>query len=177
MKKTYIGILVVISIASIAFGQSSSTNSTTSYPRYWEQTSPTTIAPIGGITTLDVPTLDVDSLIVNVSFEANPSTTQNITAGGGITATNPLMRVQGSGGAVTITATPSIADGTDGQLVRLQGDSDTNTLLIQDESVLTGSGVMMRSGNDCNLGKGDMLLLSYDLGDDIWYSASECIDN
>jgi hypothetical protein len=117
------------------------------------------------------------TLEVNGTQACTPSATQNITAGGGVTVTDCIMRVQGSGGAVTITATPNIADGTDGEIVTIQGDNDTNTLTIQDESNLTGSGVQMRGGLDCVLGKGDIIELTYDLGDDFWYATSECLDN
>ncbi len=114
----------------------------------------------------------------NATFEVNgtqgctPSTTQNITAGGGITTTNCIMRVQGSGGAVTITATPNIADGSDGEMAIIHGDNDTNTLTLQDESNLSGSGLELSGGNNFVLGKGDIIHLTYDLGDDKWYEIS-----
>lgn len=101
-----------------------------------------------------------------------PSTTQNIVAGTGITVTNALMRVQGSGGAVTVTATPNVADGVDGECVIIQGDSDTNTLTLQDESQLANSGLQLAGGLDFVLGVGDMLEICYDLGDDNYYEVS-----
>ena len=81
-----------------------------------------------------------------------------------------IMRVQGNGGPVIITATPNIEPSTDGRIVTFQGMSDTNTLTIQDESNLVGSGVQMRGGLDCVLGLGDTVTLTYDLGNDFWYA-------
>jgi len=117
------------------------------------------------------------TLEVNGTQGCTPSATQNITAGGGITGTNCVMRVQGSGGAVTITATPSIVDGSDGETIKIQGDSDTNTLTIQGEAQLAGSGFNCNGGLDVVLGKGDIIEIEYDLGDDAWYCASPLSDN
>jgi hypothetical protein len=61
-----------------------------------------------------------------------------ITAGGGITALTGLTRrelqfIQGSGGAVTVTANPQISAGsTVGQQLKLVGRSDTNTVTLAD---------------------------------------------
>lgn len=99
-----------------------------------------------------------------------PSSTQAITAAGGITAAMlgyGITRIQGSGGAVDITANPQIADGADGQIIRLQGDSDTNTVKFDD-----GTGLQLAGAASCTLGKGDILCLTYDAGDDIWYEIS-----
>lgn len=96
----------------------------------------------------------------------------SVTAGGGITVTKGVMRVSGSGGAVTITATPNIADGSDGQIVVIQGDDDTNTVTLQDESNLANSGLALSGGVDFTLGKGDTIQLTYDTGDDKWYEIS-----
>lgn len=104
--------------------------------------------------------------------EFNASLTQNITAAGGITYTKRITRVQGSGGSVTVTATPSIAPITDGKTVIIQGDSDTNTLILQDESSLANSGLALAGGANITLGKGDALHLMYDEGDSKYYEVS-----
>jgi len=103
-----------------------------------------------------------------------PSSTTDIVAGTGITVTNATMRVQGSGGAVTVTATPSIATTglQDGQIVIIQGDSDTNTLKLQDEAQLASSGLALTAGTDFTLGKGDTLTLTWDAGDSKFYELS-----
>lgn len=88
----------------------------------------------------------------------NPSSVTNITAGGGITITNATMRIQGSGGPVTITANPQIApSGTDGQIVFLHGSSNTNTVTIHD-----GDGLHLHSGSVLILGQHDHIMLQYD---------------
>ncbi len=97
---------------------------------------------------------------VNVIF--NPSSVQNITAAGGITVTNTIMQIQGSGGAIDITADPQIADGTDGQLLIIHGESDTDTVTIEG-----GTGVHLHGGKNI-LGEKDVMMLSYDATDDEW---------
>lgn len=92
------------------------------------------------------------------------SDTTAITAAGGITVTNRVMRIQGSGGAIDITANPQIADSTDGFIVILQGDSDTNTVKLED-----GTGLALAGAVSFTMGKGDVIQLTYDLGDDIYY--------
>lgn len=68
-----------------------------------------------------------------------PSSVLNITAGGGITPTKTNTLIQGSGGAVDITANPQIAAGTiAGQILKLTGQSNTNTVKIDN-----GDGVVL----------------------------------
>lgn len=98
--------------------------------------------------------------------------TQDITAAAGITYAKRIMRVQGSGGSVTVTATPSVKASVDGRELIIQGDSDTNTLILQDESALANSGLALAGGANITLGKGDMLYLAYDEGDSKWYEIS-----
>lgn len=109
----------------------------------------------------------------------DPSATTSIVAATGITVSNKVMRIQGSGGAVTITALPSInANFTvDGFELVLQGDSDTNTVTLQDESQLTGSKLKLQDTLNQTLGKGDILKLMYDAGDGYWYQSSPTVNN
>jgi len=85
---------------------------------------------------------------------------------------NTIIRVQGSGGAVTITATPSIADGVDGQIVIFQGDSDANSVTFQDNSVLANSDLHLQGNANMTLGLYDTLTLTYDAGADVWLELS-----
>lgn len=80
-----------------------------------------------------------------------------------------IVRISGSGGAVTVSATPSIAVGADGQILILQGDDDTNTVTLNDEATTPGSKLQLNAGSNCTLGKGDILMLTYDAGDAYWY--------
>jgi len=103
-----------------------------------------------------------------------PTSTQNIVAGTGITAAMfaGIVRVQGSGGAVTVTATPSIADGVDGQTMIIQGDSDANTVTLQDEGTLANSGLSLSGATNFTLGEGHILRLTFDAGLDKWLEVS-----
>lgn len=103
-------------------------------------------------------------------FSASPIT--SVTASGGVTYTNRIMRVQGSGGAITVTATPSVAAIQDGKEVIIEGSSDTNTLLLQDESNLPNSGLSLAGNADITLGKGDSLYLKYNETDSKYYEIS-----
>jgi hypothetical protein len=107
---------------------------------------------------------------VNARFETNgtvaftPSSTTNITAGGGVTVANGIMRIQGSGGAIDITVNPQIVAGTaDGQLVVIKGQSDANTVKFDD-----GTGLQLSSGVSFTVGQGDILVLMYDTADGLW---------
>lgn len=98
-----------------------------------------------GITALDLVPLVTGS-------RASP---QNITAAGGIafagTRWKNIWFVQGSGGAVDITATLQIAAGTNvGQELILIGRSNDNTILFED-----GNGLSLRGSYDMGL---DMVL-------------------
>ena len=67
------------------------------------------------------------------------------------------MVVQGSGDAVTITANPQIVGGVRGDILSLKGNSDTNTLRINN-----GNSIALTGGVGWTLGKDDTLVLSYD---------------
>ena len=107
------------------------------------------------------------TLGVNGTVAYNPSASTNITAGGGVTVTRGIMRVQGSGGAVDITADPQIADGADGQIVILKGMSNTNTLTLDD-----GTGLSLTNSASFTLGAKDTISLMYDAVDDVWIEIS-----
>jgi len=92
-----------------------------------------------------------------------PSSVVNVTAGGGIIPTNATMLVQGDGGPVVITADPQIAAGTSGQMLYLQGVSDTNTITLHN-----GDGVHLRSQDIVILTDQDYLILQYNATDLLW---------
>lgn len=88
-----------------------------------------------------------------------PTSTTSIVASTGITSaqiTSQVLRVQGSGGAVDITANPQIAAGTDGQILEIHGESNTNTVKLD-----TGTGVLLAGGVSFTMGLGDILVLRY----------------
>ena len=95
-----------------------------------------------------------------------PSAVTNITAAGGITVTNAHMRIQGDGGPIDITANPQIAAGTDGQVLMLEGHSNTNTVKIDQ-----GDGIHMYGGNIV-LGLHDVISFQYDSDSSEWQEIS-----
>lgn len=113
-----------------------------------------------------------DSISTDIRRLKKSSSITNITAAGGLTPTNEVMKIQGNGGAVTVTATPSIVSPLTDEILIIQGASDTNTVTFQDESNLTDSDLMLDGGNNMTLGKGDILYLRYDGTDGKWYEIS-----
>lgn len=108
-------------IALIAPG--SSGNVLTSNGTAWASSAPVSTAPV-----------------LNGS-QASP---QAVTAGGGISlsgiAYNNVAFITGSGGPVTVTATPAITACTAaGQILTVIGESATNTVTLQDESGVAGA--------------------------------------
>ena len=73
---------------------------------------------------------------------------QSITAGTGIVLTGlayvNYVFIEGNGGAVTVTATPSVTQCTNpGQMVYIIGKNATNTVTLQDEAGLAGSNLQL----------------------------------
>ena len=101
-----------------------------------------------------------------------PSALQSLTAGTAILANASTARIEGSGGAVTITATPTIANGTDGQILMIRGTSDTNLVTIQDEGALAGSNLQLSTGVNFTFGIGDTLVLMFDADAGDWIEIS-----
>ena len=91
---------------------------------------------------------------------------QAVTAEGGITPTGSLIPIKGSGGAVTVTASPAITAGSDGELLLLTGVNDTNTVTIN-----SGTGVKLFGGS-AEIGDNDKLLLVYNSTDTQWEEVS-----
>ena len=95
-----------------------------------------------------------------------------ITAAGGITTTRSEHGIVGDGGAIDITANPQIAAGTAGQLLILEGRSDTNTVQLDN-----GNG--MHIHGRAIMGNHDVITLRYDGVNSEWtevsrnFSASE----
>jgi len=95
-----------------------------------------------------------------------PSAEQSVTAGGGITSGEHHLRVQGSGGAVTITANPQISAGFDGEEIIIEGGDDTNTVTI-----VNGNGVHLHGGSAI-LSDHDYVKLVYSSDDAQWEEVS-----
>jgi len=106
------------------------------------------------------------SNIFVVGSKLHPGSTA-IVAENGVVATsliNTTIKITGSGGAVDISKNPQIVAGTSGQIIILQGNSNTNTVLFED-----GTGLQLNGNAACTLGVGDKLCLQYDATDVVWY--------
>lgn len=90
--------------------------------------------------------------------------TGNIVAGTGITSAllSNVMYYNG-GSAIDISSVPQIADGYDGQIIRIIGSSDTNTLTLDDTNGLQTAG-----GASFIIGLGDFIQLIYIQTLDLW---------
>ena len=92
---------------------------------------------------------------------------QSLLAAGTIIATNVNILVQGSGAARTLTSTPTIAAATLDTFIILTGNSDANTLTLQDESTLPGSLLRLQAATR-TLGLYDKLGLMYSVAHSVW---------
>jgi hypothetical protein len=97
----------------------------------------------------------------------DPSADQALAADAAFDCDEGINRIVGSGGAVVLSATPSINDGDlDGQICYVQGTS-ANTVQINDNT-----NVQLAGGANFVMGQGDMLVLAWDAGDSDWYEIS-----
>jgi hypothetical protein len=97
-----------------------------------------------------------------------PASALSVVAGTGVTpVANSFIRLVGNAGAVTVTANPAIAAGSDGQELVLLGTSDTNTVTFSN-----GNGLSLASGVSFTMGAGDTLRLIYDAANSVWRELS-----
>lgn len=84
-----------------------------------------------------------------------------------IKAISRIVEIQSSAGSLTLTSVPTIANGTDGQVVTIINVDTVNSITLQDESVLAGSNLRLPGGANLTLGPRDVVTLYYsaDLGD------------
>lgn len=104
-------------------------------------------------------------------FVITPSGLQTLEAGTTVADDAGTIQVVGSGGAVTLTATPTISAGVDGQRLLIRGTHDTNTVTFQDVANL-GTGALWLGGVDFTMTQGDRLLLEYDGTLSVWVEIS-----
>jgi hypothetical protein len=96
------------------------------------------------------------------------SATQSLLAATAIAPNAAKIAVIGNGGAVTLTATPTITNPpTDGQLLLIKGTSAANTVTLQDETSLAGTRLKL-GGATRLLGLNDTILLSWDAAVSLW---------
>jgi len=110
--------------------------------------------------------LQSDSMFVSFfrvtsTMISSTSDIQTLAAANTINPNAPKVFINGSGAAVTLISTPTMASGTeDGEFIIVQGSSYAVT--IQDESTLSGSGIQLRDNNNMTLGEFETALFSYD---------------
>jgi len=80
----------------------------------------------------------------------------------------PTVQVAGVGGAVTLTSTPTISAGYDGERLLIVGTDDTNTITIQDESSLPNSLIHNIGSTDVTIGLGDVVGYIYSKTTGFW---------
>jgi hypothetical protein len=100
------------------------------------------------------------------------STLQELSAGTKLNHTVSVVEVVGNGGAITLTATPTITEGYAGERILIIGTSDANTVTFQDESALSGSTLQLSGGASKTLGAGDTLELIYSTTVGAWLQIS-----
>jgi len=111
-------------------------------------------------------TVTVDDLTIDDDVIETPGSVITVAAGTGIEAANLSrnMRVEGTGG-VTVSATPSIANGSAGEVITLTGTSDADYVILEDETTLAGSNLKFSNANRRKLGLNDKLTLQFDGSD------------
>lgn len=110
------------------------------------------------------------NLIIQAKTFMPPSAIQSLAAANNISPDASTVRVQGSGGAVILTSTPTISGPptTDGQRLTIMGAHATNTVTLQDESNFAGTKLRLNGGNDFVLGLYDTISLMWDATTGFW---------
>lgn len=121
------------------------------------------------------PQLGGDLDLQTFNIIAAPSANQALLAANPIVVNSAILEISGSGGAVTLTSVPTIADGSDGECIKIVGTDDTNTLTIQDDSNLSGSNLQLSGALDFIFGIGNTMELCWftSVGDWVEFSRSD----
>lgn len=109
------------------------------------------------------------------SLNGGSGSPQSVTAAGGVSLASLTYQnfkwVVGSPGAVIVTATPSVAVGSaEGQVLRIVGTSNTNTVKLQDQANLASSGLSLNG--DWIGGLDSVLTLHWDAAQSLWVEDS-----
>jgi len=87
--------------------------------------------------------------------DPSPAAVQTLAAADTISPSARVLPVMGSGGAVTLTSNPQVTAGSDGDIIYIEGQSDTDTVTVVD-----GNGLDLRGGN-FTLFQHDIVVLKY----------------
>ena len=128
----------------------------------------TTLSASGAATVTGAATLN-GNLTNSAKMFAPSSAIQSLLAATAINPNATCIRVVGNGAARTLTATPTItAPAADGQLLLIRGTDDTNTVTLQDEASLAGTGLSLSAATRV-LGAGDQIFLAWDSTTSLWW--------
>lgn len=100
-----------------------------------------------------------------------PSADQTLTSGAAILANAAHVKITSAGG-VTLTATPTIADGIDGQELLVE-NVGASAIALQDESALAGSNLENASSVTRTLSTKDIILYKYSSDASAWLEISQ----
>ena len=119
----------------------------------------------------------LDQTIINVIkipyISFGSTTTSTLLATDAIGVTYRTIYIQGNEGAVTLISTPSITAGEyDGQRLTIHGLSDSNLVILQDESNLANSGIRLTHAYNCVFGKNDTMELTWYEDGAVWVELS-----
>lgn len=92
----------------------------------------------------------------------NNVATQTVAAGDTISNAATTVILTGSGGAVTMTSTPTITAGQVGQRLTIRGAADGSPVTLQSQNNLPDSGLKLKNGQNITLGAGDGVTLDWD---------------
>lgn len=100
-----------------------------------------------------------------------PTAIQSLTAASNVLVNASTMRVAGSGGAVTLTSTPSIQTNNiaDGTVITIRGTDDSNTVTLQDYRTLAGTCLAMEV-TTVTLKNGSEMRFQWSNGNQRWQS-------
>lgn len=94
-----------------------------------------------GVLTIATPAGNPAALAIIGKRIATPQASQTVVAGTAISVTSEVVQISATG-AVTMTAAPTIADGTDGQMLTLLNVGSFN-ITVQDQGTLAGSNLRL----------------------------------
>jgi hypothetical protein len=132
------------------------------------------------LTNVSTPTASTDAAnkaYVDTNIKFTTSANENISSSGSISSSTTvglqIRRITGNAAAVTTSSTPFGSGGgwVDGTVIRLIGQSNTNTVTIPNTDSAKGAIL----NGDCTLGQYDSLELQYDSTADRWIEISRSI--
>lgn len=137
-----------------------------------------TVTPSSGVITVSLDGTSAALLASNNGFLGNnsyagtttqtPSSTQTLVAGDAITVSTITFKSISAASGITLTSTPTIADGNPGQELILVNEGATNSITIQDETALAGSNLCLPADTNITLASGDSIRMVFSSNRSCW---------